>query len=259
MFSISNVITIWKRELKGYFYTPLAWVFIGVFTLVMSFMFGSFLNLYQSYTAASMMGQSQTITIDRLSEAFYMNMHVILMFFLPFFTMRAFTEEARNNTFALLLTSPVKVIDIVLAKVAGAKSVLVLMLAMTWIFPAFLFLYAKDGKPDLMIILSTYAGLFLAGMFYMVWGILFSSVTDSQLVAVVLSFCWNFGAWLVSLGAQSSSGQVKEFLQQFSISEHFQSFVKGAPELKGLVFLGTVILFGIFLTHRSVDSRSWRS
>ena len=120
MFSITNVKAIWKRELKGYFYTPIAWVFIGIFTLVMSVMFTAFLELYSQYTAASITGQSQNITIDRLAEAFYANMHVILMFFLPFFTMRIFTEEARQNTLALLMTSPLKVIDITLAKFLAA-------------------------------------------------------------------------------------------------------------------------------------------
>jgi ABC-2 type transport system permease protein len=245
--------------MKGYFYTPMAWVFIGIFTLVMSVMFTAFLELYQQYTQASIMGQSQNITIDRLAEAFYGNMHVILMFFLPFFTMRIFTEESRQNTLVLLLTSPLKVIDFTLAKFLAAATVLFIMLAMSWVFPAFLYIYSKDGKPDTWVILSTYLGLFGAGLVYMSFGVFFSSLTDSQLVAVVLTFFFNVVLWLVSLGAQTASGSTKEILQFLSVGDHFQVFAKGAPELKSVVYFLTMIALGLFFTHRSVESRSWRS
>jgi len=259
MFSVTNVKAIWKRELKGYFYTPMAWVFIGIFTLVMSIMFTAFLELYSQYTAASITGQAQNITIDKLAEAFYANMHVVLMFFLPFLTMRTFTEEARQNTLALLLTSPLSVIDITFAKFKAAGTVLFVMLAMTWVFPGFLFLYSKDGTPDIWVILSTYAGLMGAGLIYVSFGVFCSSITENPMVAVVLSFACNFGLWLVSLGAQSSSGVIKELLQFAAVNDHFQAFARGSPELKSLVYFISMIGFGIFLTHRSVDSRAWRS
>jgi ABC-2 type transport system permease protein len=259
MNSIANIKAIWKRELKGNFYTPMAWVFIGIFTLVMWVMFNAFVALYDQYTRASIMGNAQNITLDRLSEAFFANMHVILLFILPFFTMRIFTEESRQNTLALLMTSPLRVIDITLSKFLGAATVLAIMLGMTFIFPVFLFIYSKDGRPDLWVLASTYAGLYAAGLIYISFGIFFSSITESQLVAVVLSFALNFSLWLVSLAAQSASGIAKEVFQYASVNDHFQTFAKGAPELKSLVYFVSMIVFGMFLTHRSVASRSWRS
>lgn len=262
MFSFKNVSTMWKREIKGYFYTPLAYVFIGVFSILMGIMFVSFLQSYYRYTMQSQFGMAPSITIDRLGEAFYANMHVILMFLLPFFTMRLFTEESRQNTLVLLLTSPVKVSEIVLAKFAAAGSMLFIKLAVTLVFPVFLFIYSApgpNGGPDVGILAMTYLGLFLCGLTYIAFGIFWSSVTESQLVAVVLSFATNFVFWLVSMWSQGADGWKKSLLEHLAINEHFTSFSKGMLQTQSIVYFISVIFFALFLTNRSIESRSWRA
>ena len=258
---INNIWTIWKREMKGFFYTPLAYVFIGVFSLLMGVMFSSFLQTYMEYTRASQFGMSQTITIDRLSEAFYANMHVILMFVLPFFTMRLFTEESRQNTLALLMTSPIRMWELTLAKFNAAAAMLILCLAVTFIFPVFLLVYSAKatGGPDFGVIASTYLGLYFAGLSYIGFGLFWSSITESQLVAVVLSFATNFSFWLVSLWAQGATGTLQSVLKHMAINEQFQTFAKGNLELKSVVFFFSVIFLSLFLTNRSLESRAWRS
>jgi ABC-2 type transport system permease protein len=253
---------MWKREVKGYFYTPLAYVFIGVFAVLMGIMFESFLQTYLKYTAASTFGMAPSITIDRLSEAFYANMHIILMFVLPFFTMRLFTEEARQNTLALLMTSPIRTWELVLAKFKAGATMLLLLLLVTLIFPVFLVLYSAPGAgqgPDLGVIFTTYLGLFFAGLTYMSFGMFWSSVTESQLVAVVLSFATNFGFWLISLWAQSAEGWKQEVLKHLAINEQFMTFAKGTIELDSLVYFSSVVFLALFLTNRSLESRAWRS
>lgn len=258
---IRNIHTLVKREIKSYFYTPLAYAFIGVFALLMGFMFYSFLATYMMYTAQSQFGMAPTVTIDRLSEAFYANMHVILMFVLPFFTMRSFTEESRQNTMTLLLTSPVSVLEITMAKFLAGVTMLGIMILITAIFPAFLFFYAASGGggPDVGVVFSTYLGLLLAGCAYLAFGIFWSSVTESQLVAVVLSFATNFGFWLVSIGAQAQSGFMQKLLSHLAINEQFMTFAKGSLELAAFVYFISLISLGLFLTHRSIESRAWRS
>lgn len=260
--SIANVITMLKREIKGYFYTPLAYVFVGMFSLLMGFMFSSFLNTYLEYTARSAFGQAPTVTIDRLAEAFYANMHVILMFVLPFFTMRLFTEESRQNTLVLLMTSPVRMWELVWAKFLAGAGMLILMLVVTAIFPAFLIVYSASGPnggPDLGVIATTYVGLILAGLSYIAFGLFWSSVTESQLVAVVMSFATNFSFWLLSLWGQGSSGVVQDVLKHMAINEQFMIFAKGTIELQSVVYFLSIIFMALFLTNRSLESRSWRS
>jgi len=260
--NISTILTIWKREMKSYFYTPLAYVFVGIFSLLMGVMFILFLQSYIKYTQSSMMGMGQTITVDRLLEAFYGNMHVILMFILPFFTMRLFTEESRQNTFVLLMTSPVTTFELAIAKIFSGASMLLINLGITIIFPIFVYLFSwstPNARPDLNILILTYAGLFFCGLIYIGFGAFWSSITESQLVAVVMSFATNFGFWLVSLAGQNGSGGWSDFLKHLAINEHFMSFSRGVPELKSLVFFLSAIILAVFLTHRSLESRSWRS
>lgn len=257
-----NIATIWKREIKGYFYTPLAYVFIGMFSLLMGIMFSSFLQTYMEYTMKSQLGIAPSVTIDRLSEAFYANMHVILMFVLPFFTMRLFTEESRQNTLVLLLTSPISTWEITLAKFKAAATMLLLQLGVTLIFPVFLVIYSApgpNGGPDLGVIASTYLGLFLAGLSYIGFGLFWSSVTESQLVAVVMSFATNFAFWLLALVGQGTTGWVQDLFKYLAINEQFMVFAKGTLELKAFVYFLSIIFFSLFLTNRSLESRAWRS
>lgn len=257
-----NICVMWKREMKGYFYTPLAYVFIGMFSLLMGVMFSSFLQTYMDYTTRSSLGMAPTVTIDRLAEAFYANMHVILMFILPFFTMRLFTEESRQNTLALLMTSPIRTWELTLAKFGAAASMLALNLIVTFVFPVYLVVFSAPGPgggPDLGVIASTYIGLFLAGLTYIGFGIFWSSVTESQLVAVVLSFATNFSFWLLSLWSQGSTGGVQKVLKHLAINEQFMTFAKGTFELQAIVYFVSVIFLSLFLTNRSLESRTWRA
>lgn len=260
--SLGNIYTIWKKEIKSYFYTPMAYVFIGVFTLVMGVMFLIFLQAYLNYTMNSSYGMAQEITIDRLAEAFYGNMHMILLFVLPFITMFLFTEEIRKNTFVLLMTSPIKNWELTLAKYGSALTMLVIMLLLTLIFPIFLTVYSAQGPangPDPGIILTTYIGLFLCGAIYLAIGTFWSSVVNSPLVAVVLTFACCFGLWMISIASQNTNGVWSPILQQVSIMDHFNGLLRGAIETKALVYYFSIIFFCLFLTNRSLESRAWRS
>ena len=258
-----NIFTIYKREFKAYFYTPLAYVFIGMFIFFMGIMFLSFLMNYMQHTAGSMYQQGSQITIDRFFEALYANMHVILMIMIPFFTMRLFTSEASQGTFSLLMTSPIRTLEIVFAKFAGAGSIILIMLAMTVIFPIFLYAFsdksAQSPGPDMGIVAATYLGLVLISFTYVAIGTFWSSVTESQLIALVFTFFNIFFLWLLSLWAQSTQGTTQAILQQMAVNEQFQSFARGTLELKGFVIFLSYIVFYLFLTNRSIESRAWRS
>jgi ABC-2 type transport system permease protein len=260
---IKNFMTIFKREFKGYFYTPLAYVFVGVFVFFMGLMFNSFLQTYLAYTQQSAMAMAPQITIDRLAEAFYSSMHFILMVIIPFFTMRLFTTEASQNTFSLLMTSPIRVSELVMAKFGGAAAIVGIMLVLTFIFPVFLFAFSdkstQNPGPDMGIVMATYLGLFLISLTYVAIGTFWSSVTESQLIALVFTFFNIFILWLLSLWAQSSEGAVKGILEQLAINEQFMTFSRGTIELKAVVMFLSYIVFYLFLSNRSLESRAWRS
>ncbi len=255
--------TIFKREFRSYFYTPLAYVFIGMFVFFMGLVFNSFLQSYLMYTQQSQFAAAPQVTIDRLAEAFYSQTHVLLLIMIPFFTMRLFTTESSQNTFSLLMTSPVKTTSLVMAKFWGAASIVLIMLAMTLVFPTFLFIFSQEGAqsagPDLGIVISTYIGLVLVSLTYVAIGTFWSSVTESQLIALVFTFFSIFGLTLISIWSESTTGITQAVIKQLSVSEQFISFSKGSLEFKSVTMFLSYIVFFLFLTNRSIESRAWRS
>lgn len=256
---IENVWNLWKREIKSYLVTPMVYVFVGLFSLLMGILFAAFLREYLRYTMEAQFGGGQGLTIDRLSEAFYFQMYVVLMFILPFLTMRLMTEESRQNTIVLLMTSPIRVWELVIAKFKAAATVLLVMMAMTLIVPFFLIFYSTPGAgPDVMNMLASYVGLYLSGLLFVAVGLMYSSITESQLVAVMCTWATNFGLWMVGIFASDDNWYGK-LAKQMAVAKHMEALLKGSVEVNALVFFVSAIFFALFLTHRSIDSRSWRS
>lgn len=258
--NIGNIFKIWKKELKTYFYTPMAYVFLGAFSFVIGIMFLLFLRAVDFYEKQQSMMGNESITIDRFGEAFYGNMNMLLLFVVPFFTMGLFTDELKKNTLVLLLTSPIRHIEIVLGKFISGFSMVALMLSLTLVFPLFLTLYSQGGNgPDPGVIFTTYLGLFLVGAFYVAIGLFWSSVASTPLVAVMLTFATLFGFWLISFAAQSSAGTLQAILNQMAVVEQFNGLMKGVLEAKTIAFFLSGIGLALFFTHRSVESYSWRA
>src|ERR1044071_4895282 len=100
---MNGVRAIVKKELRSYFYSPVAYVIIGLFLFIMGVIFAKFVDIYQRYNGAQRFGGGQSITLDKLATYLYQNMAFILCFVTPFLTMRLFAEEKRQQTLELLL------------------------------------------------------------------------------------------------------------------------------------------------------------
>jgi ABC-2 type transport system permease protein len=183
------------------------------------------------------------------------NMLVILMFLTPLITMRLVAEERRQNTFELLLTAPVRDFEVILGKFLGALGFMAFLLALTLPYPALLFKY---GKPEMGPILSGYLGLLLLGCALISIGLFFSSLTDSQMVAAALSFMAVIVIWLIKWGAQSATGVWSRLLGFLSFYDRFDEFSRGLIESSGVIYLLSFTAFFIYLSIRSLESRSWR-
>lgn len=258
---VYNIMTLWKKELRSYLYTPVAAFFIGIYSSLLYAFFYIFLQKYQMYTQSRSIGFGANITIDQLAEGVYNNMHFFMVFLLPFFTYRHFTEESRQNTLVLLLTSPIRSWELVLAKFKASLTVLLVMLLVTAIFPVFLVIYsAEGGGPDMGVIFSTYLGLFLVGCAYMAMGLFFSSITESVLIALILTFLGNlFFAFMVNMFRSEDGGVLDSVLSHLGFQSHVSNFLKGTVELKSIVYFLSFCGFFLFLSNRSIESRSWRS
>jgi ABC-2 type transport system permease protein len=255
---IRNTWNIARRDFRSYFTSPIAYVLIGGFLAIMGFMFFFSLqsfneqNLqYQQYN----MGKPLSIT-ERIVGPLYGNMNVILLFIIPFITMRLFAEERKNQTLALLLTSPITLLDIILGKFLSSVMLVGVMLLLTFIYPAILF---WTGNPDGGAILTCFLGTFLLACSLLSVGLLFSAMTENQIVAGAITFATSLLLWLISWGAYSAGPVWSDILMHLSIINHFMnSFAQGMVSSVDVIYYLSFIFTGLFLTHRVLDSYRWR-
>src|SRR4051794_26671224 len=177
-----NIWTIARRDFRAYFTSPIAYIVIAGFMVIMGWMF--FFNLshfnlqnlqYQQFN----MGKGVSIT-EGIIRPLYGNMNVIFLFMVPFITMRLFAEEKKLHTIELLMTSPIKLSEIILGKFFSSFLLVLIMLSLTVVYPIVLF---ATGNPELGPIVTSYIGTLLLASCYLSIGILFSSVTENQIVA----------------------------------------------------------------------------
>ena len=158
---MSNILAIAQKELRSYFASPIAYTIIGFFALVFGWFYIVSVNFFmQASMQMGMQGQGQVNVNSMAIRPLLQNVSVVALFVLPLITMRTYAEEKRSGTIELLLTSPVTDFQIIIGKFAGAVSLYLLMLAVTSIHIAILFIY---GNPEWKPIVTGYLGLFLMG------------------------------------------------------------------------------------------------
>ena len=169
--------------------------------------------------------------------------------------MRSFAEEKKSKTFRLLLSSPVKLKEIILGKFLACMTVIVLMVFLSSYSIGFLF---AIGEPDLGPVLTGYLGVLLMAGCYVSFGIFASSLTENQIVAAVITFGFSLFMWVIGWGAQAADSATGQVLQYLSIIEHMDRFLKGMIDTSDLAYYLSFIIFGLFLCHRVLDSNRWR-
>lgn len=258
---MSGMKAIIKKEIKTYFYSPVAYVLIGIFLFIMGIIFAKFVAIYQQVNAAQRFGgQAQGITLDKLATYLYQNMAFILCFVTPFLTMKLFAEEKNQSTLELLLTAPIRTSQLVMGKFFGAFALMASMVMISAVYALFMILW---GNPEIAVIASTYLGLLLALSCYIALGALISAVASSQAIAAVWTFIALLLLWLLQSlgqGVTASWGpiQVGPTLIYLSPLAHFNSFNEGLIQLKDVVYFLSFTGFLLFLTHRVVESNRWR-
>jgi ABC-2 type transport system permease protein len=252
-----NIAAIAEREIKSYFASPIAYVMIGMFSLLFGYFFYALLSFFEQQSMQMGMGQpGQTMNINQMLIApLLSNATVILLFVFPLITMRTYSEEKRSGTIELLLTSPLTDAEIILGKFAGAMLLYMAMLAVTLLHVGFLFLY---GQPEWKPLATGYLGLVLMGGCFISVGLFISSLTKNQIVAGMATFAVFLMLWVINWIGSFVGPTAQAVLQTLSITEHFDDFAKGIIDTKHLVYYFSFIAFGLFLTMKSVDSERWR-
>jgi ABC-2 type transport system permease protein len=201
-----------------------------------------------------MSGQSVNVN-EQLIRPVFLNATVIFLFVLPMVTMRTYSEEKRSGTIELLLTAPLTDFQIIAGKFLGAMGLYAAMLAVTLPHMALLFWF---GDPEWIPIGITYLGLLLMGGCFISVGLLISSMTKNQIVAVMATFTVFLMLWVINWIASFMGPRTQEVLNYLSITDHLDDFTRGVVDTRHLVYYLSFIAFGLYLTMRSVDTERWR-
>lgn len=215
------MLAVFKKELKSYLLSPIGYVFIGLFLIMFSTFF--FTTIFKS----------QVINFEYL---FY-NGATILTFITPVLTMRMFSEERKNGTEQLVLTSPRSITSVVLGKFLAAAVVILITEAFTLMY---YFILKYFGNPSLKVAFSTLFGFFLLSLAYISFGMFASSLTENQIIASVLTI----GTFIVMWFLPNFSTN----LEMFSLIQIFDKFPQGIISISEIVtFVSFSVLF-ILLT-----------
>jgi ABC-2 type transport system permease protein len=134
-------------------------------------------------------------------------------------------------------------------------------LAVTIVFPLILQIFGKasgEMSPvDWSSVLTAYLGMFLLGAAINAIGLFASSVTDSQIVAVIVSFAVLLMFWMIGAYGQGKTGAIAEVATQLSLITHLEGFHRGLIRVQDFVYYASLISLGLFLTHRAVEAERW--
>lgn len=232
------MIAIWKRDASGFFRSPLGYIYIGAFITIM--------NLY--FFALCVLNSSSDLTVP------FSSVLLVFLFLTPILTMRLFSEEYRQGTDRLLLTAPVSVWEIVLGKFFAALTVLLGCVAATipW-----LILVTMFGTPAWTTIIGCYVAMICAAATLIAMGTFLSSVTESQLIAAVLSFGLFLLLYLADmLGSSMDSGTVLgTVLSWLSIFTRYDTFMGGQFALGDFIYFLSLTGLFLYFTARVVERR----
>ncbi len=256
---MKNIYSIFIRELKSYFISPIAYVILTVFLLLSGYFFYTVLSWFLQYSIqmqANPYGQPPPVNVNlMMMRPLFLNMAIIAVFMIPMITMRLIAEEKKTGTLELLMTSPITPMQWILGKYLSGFILYASMITLSFIPIFLLFLF---GNPEFWPVISGYIGLLFLGGAFLSLGLIVSSLTENQIIAATVSFFLFLLLWVIDWIADSLSYTMGSVIKYLSIVSHFDDFAKGIIDTSNIVFFLSFIIFGIFLTYRSIDSIRWR-
>lgn len=241
--------TVARRELAGYFYSPMAYV-IGA--VVLAVMGAIYFYGFELIGIKPVFRPGAEASLRSLFEA----MAYIMIFAAPVMTMRLFSEEFDSGTIETLMTAPVTDTEVVLGKFLGVLGFYLALLAGTGVF---MIVTAIHGTPDVGVAFTGYLGMLLMGSAFLAVGIFASTLTRYQIIAaiVAVTILSVFTILMQQLVAYAPE-PINELARELSAMRYFKDFARGIFDTRGLAFFLTGTALFLFLSVKSLESRRWR-
>jgi ABC-2 type transport system permease protein len=241
--NFKNILIVFKREICAYFNSAIATIYLIVFIAINN---GLFLTRFFLLGRADM-------------RPYFENLPLVLLIFIPVITMRLWAEDRKENTFELLMTFPMRPLEIVLGKYLASLAFYGVALVSTWTIPVMIFF---TGTPDKGMIACGYLGAFMVGALFLAVGIFISGLTKEQIVAFVLTVLSCF--FLFFLGTDLSASLIDGWVAGFGtflmnalgVASHLNSFQKGVVDLKDVLYFAVTIGVFLFLNSLFFEGRT---
>jgi len=257
-----NTWIIFRREMRSYFVSPVAYAIVVAFLGLSGWYFYSALvgfvvaAAHQTEMAIQLEQPPPILNVNWSVERPWFNVAGQLLLFLgPIITMRLLAEERGTGRLDLLLSAPLTDLQLVLGKYLAGVALCAIFLAPTFAYVAVLFSY---GNPEIGSILSGYLGLVLLILALIGLGLAVSSLTSSQVVAAASSFGLILLFWLLGMVSNGEPGGWRAVVSYASMLNHFSDFARGVIETRHVVYYLSFTAFTLFLTLRAVESQRWR-
>ncbi len=236
---MNKVFFVTKRELGSYFNSVVAYVVVILFLVITGSIF--WLSYFDEVSVLSMRG-------------FFNQAPLFLAFFAPAITMGLFATEKRSGTLELLMTMPISNFQIVMGKFFAAMILLAVVFAMTLPYP---YTLSMLGALDWGAVFAGYAGLMLLGATYTAIGLMASSWTRDQVVAILTAFAICMFLYLIDQLVGQPTGTAAYIAEYASTSYHFRSIARGVIEARNVVYYLSVIGVCLVVTTLSIGARRW--
>jgi ABC-2 type transport system permease protein len=236
--SFSNVRTIFSKELRSFFNSPVAYIVIVVFLVILGWFFTS--NLFIA-------------NISSLRTVFEMT-PFLLLFFAPAITMRLITEEEKSGTLELLITKPVRESEIIVGKFLAAWALYVFTLAPTLCYYVIVSLI---GHLEIGPVVGGYLGLLLVGGVFLAVSIVGSALTENQVVAFIVSFLIVFGLFMLDKVLIYLPVSLATVFEYISVDYHFSNIARGVIDSRDIIYYGSAVTFLLMLGTAILQKRRW--
>lgn len=234
-----NTLSIARRQFASYFNGPVAYIVICAYLLILGFVFWKFFFLYGRASVSQLVEWVPTIMIVAA----------------PALTMGLLAEEKRTGTIELMLTMPVRDSEVIMGKFLGVVALYAVILLSTVPYPVSVSLL---GNLDWGPVWSSYLGLFLHGSAFLAIGLLASSWTDNQIVAMFIALVLIFAFWVFDKVLMVMPQSLVNLLEYMSLGYHLRPLARGVIALKDLVFFISIIGVALMMAFRSLESRRWK-